>query len=121
MNNFLPHKAEGMRFELMVPCGTHAFQACALDHYANPPLYLGLRCTIQSLRSCVNREQSYAPRHSAGPLEAIYSMKLGSQKMLHGFEDFFSVRWFKPQDILISFEPCHLSLCILDNRVLKLD
>ncbi len=30
--------AEGERFELSVPFGTHAFQACALDHYANPPM-----------------------------------------------------------------------------------
>src|ERR1035437_6853454 len=30
--------AEGKRFELLVSCPTHAFQACALDRYANPPL-----------------------------------------------------------------------------------
>jgi hypothetical protein len=30
-------KAEGRRFELLVGCPTHAFQACALDRYANPP------------------------------------------------------------------------------------
>ena len=29
--------AEGEGFEPSVPCDTHAFQACALDHYANPP------------------------------------------------------------------------------------
>ena len=29
--------AEGERFELSVGFPTHAFQACALDHYANPP------------------------------------------------------------------------------------
>src|SRR3989344_364541 len=29
--------AEGEGFDPSVPCGTHAFQACALDHYANPP------------------------------------------------------------------------------------
>ncbi len=29
--------AEGEGFEPSVPFGTHAFQACALDHYANPP------------------------------------------------------------------------------------
>ena len=29
--------SEGERFELSVGCPTHAFQACALDHYANPP------------------------------------------------------------------------------------
>ena len=29
--------AEGKRFELLVGCPTHAFQACALDRYANPP------------------------------------------------------------------------------------
>lgn len=29
--------AEGERFELSVPCDTLAFQASALDHYANPP------------------------------------------------------------------------------------
>ena len=31
-------KAEGRRFELLVDCSTHAFQACALDRYANPPI-----------------------------------------------------------------------------------
>ena len=30
-------KTEGERFELSVGFPTHAFQACALDHYANPP------------------------------------------------------------------------------------
>src|SRR5580704_5732360 len=34
----VPYFAEGERFELSVPCDTHAFQACALDHYANPPI-----------------------------------------------------------------------------------
>ena len=29
--------AEAERFELSVGCPTHAFQACALDHYATPP------------------------------------------------------------------------------------
>jgi hypothetical protein len=29
--------AERERFELSVPCDTHAFQACALDHYATSP------------------------------------------------------------------------------------
>jgi hypothetical protein len=29
--------AEEERFELSVPCGTLAFQASALDHYATPP------------------------------------------------------------------------------------
>lgn len=29
--------AESRRFELLVDCSTHAFQACALDHYANSP------------------------------------------------------------------------------------
>ena len=32
-------KAEGERFELSVGFPTHAFQACALDHYANPPMF----------------------------------------------------------------------------------
>lgn len=30
-------RAEGERFELSVGCPTLAFQASALDHYANPP------------------------------------------------------------------------------------
>jgi site-specific DNA recombinase len=29
--------SEGTRFELAVPCGTHRFQRCALDHSANLP------------------------------------------------------------------------------------
>jgi hypothetical protein len=33
----LPIIAEGARFELAGACAPHAFQACALDHYANPP------------------------------------------------------------------------------------
>src|SRR5690349_19706648 len=32
-----PVLAEGRRFELLNPCGLHAFQACALDRYATPP------------------------------------------------------------------------------------
>src|SRR5665213_2353499 len=32
-------RAEGKGFEPLIPCGIHAFQACALDHYANPPWY----------------------------------------------------------------------------------
>ena len=39
--------AEAERFELSVPCGTHAFQACALDHYATPPFIF---CTLSILR-----------------------------------------------------------------------
>jgi hypothetical protein len=38
---FLLYRAEAERFELSVPFGTHAFQACALDHYATPPLCKG--------------------------------------------------------------------------------
>src|SRR3989344_5346279 len=29
--------AEGEGFEPSIPCGIHAFQACALGHYATPP------------------------------------------------------------------------------------
>ena len=29
--------AENKRFELLISCDIHAFQACALDHYANSP------------------------------------------------------------------------------------
>ena len=29
--------AESKGFEPLIPCGIHAFQACALDHYANSP------------------------------------------------------------------------------------
>ncbi len=29
--------AERERFELSIPCGMHAFQACALGHYATSP------------------------------------------------------------------------------------
>ena len=32
--------AEGERFELSIPCGIHAFQACALGHYATLPYKL---------------------------------------------------------------------------------
>ncbi len=35
---FLPSKAEGERFELSMGFPKHAFQACALGHYANPPI-----------------------------------------------------------------------------------
>ena len=45
--------AERERFELSVPCDTHAFQACALDHYATSPrgIYLKmLRKLFQSAR-----------------------------------------------------------------------
>ena len=31
------YMAEGKGFEPLIPCGIHAFQACALDHYANLP------------------------------------------------------------------------------------
>src|SRR3989338_11256106 len=31
--------AEGERFELSIPCGIHAFQACALGHYATLPYF----------------------------------------------------------------------------------
>ena len=36
--------AEGMGFEPMIPCGILAFQASALDHYANPPFDTTLKC-----------------------------------------------------------------------------
>ena len=36
MCSLLP-MAERARFELANPCGLHAFQACALDHYATSP------------------------------------------------------------------------------------
>lgn len=32
-------KTEGERFELSVGCPTQTFQVCALDRYANPPIY----------------------------------------------------------------------------------
>lgn len=35
-------KTEGGRFELPKPCGLHAFQACALGHYATLPFLNGL-------------------------------------------------------------------------------
>lgn len=34
---FLFIRAEGAGFEPAIPCGTHAFQACALGHYATLP------------------------------------------------------------------------------------
>ena len=37
-NNQLAAEDEG--FEPSVGCPTHAFQACALGRYANPPLFL---------------------------------------------------------------------------------
>src|SRR3989344_9537295 len=37
IGRFLLHKAEGTGFEPVMPCGIFAFQANALDHYANPP------------------------------------------------------------------------------------
>jgi hypothetical protein len=40
--------AEDEGFEPSVGCPTHAFQACALGRYANPPLLLlpGLRVSV---------------------------------------------------------------------------
>ena len=43
--------AEGERFELSVSCPTYAFQAYALDHYANPPPSFALYCSIIDLFS----------------------------------------------------------------------
>lgn len=34
------HSAERRRFELLVPCGTHAFQACTIGHSVTSPLVL---------------------------------------------------------------------------------
>ena len=41
--------AEDKRFELLVPVGTIAFKAIAIDHSANPPLQAGLHS-----RACCN-------------------------------------------------------------------
>lgn len=38
--------AEMVRFELTKPKMTHAFQACAIDHYATPPGKKGLMKNI---------------------------------------------------------------------------
>src|SRR6202020_2195659 len=35
--SYLVSMAEDKRFELLRACTQHAFQACALGHYANPP------------------------------------------------------------------------------------
>jgi len=32
-----------------VDCSTHAFQACALDHYANPPNVSALQCYTRKI------------------------------------------------------------------------
>ena len=48
--------AEAVRFELTNPCGLHAFQACALGHYATPPLYTRMPrriLTLSSIGGCV--------------------------------------------------------------------
>ena len=50
--------AEGERFELSIPCGIHAFQACALGHYATLPDF---RCPKRvsekcALRKCLNQD-----------------------------------------------------------------
>ena len=37
---FAHYFAEGKGFEPLVSCPTHAFQACALDRYATPPMSL---------------------------------------------------------------------------------
>jgi hypothetical protein len=45
-----------MRFELMMPFDMHAFQACALDRYANPPpIFLRLKARLRSLALNVTR------------------------------------------------------------------
>ncbi len=43
--------AEGEGFEPSIPCGMHAFQACALDHYANPPNMPSIRHWTQNMKS----------------------------------------------------------------------
>ena len=43
-------RAEAERFELSRGCPLHAFQACALDHYATPPMireYTSIHCSLK--------------------------------------------------------------------------
>ncbi len=39
-------RAEAVRFELTVPCGTPVFKTGALNHYATPPFYLIFTITV---------------------------------------------------------------------------
>ena len=82
---FLPPVAEGERFELSIPCGMHAFQACALDHYANPPPRAGSRQLYKGLerdkRACQDTEFIPVVEHprdrSGRPLQvlSVYTKK----------------------------------------------
>lgn len=42
------NKTERGRFELPIPCGIHAFQACALGLYATSPLYYFIKFSLKN-------------------------------------------------------------------------
>lgn len=45
-------EAEAERFELSRACALHAFQACALDHYATPPMHSKIHCKGIKRKAC---------------------------------------------------------------------
>ncbi len=51
--------ADGQGFEPWLPCGKHAFQACALDHSATHPIQLLLMFLILILTLRKDHEQDH--------------------------------------------------------------
>jgi len=100
--------AEEERFELSIPCGIHAFQACALGHYATLPspetlaqiddferrsgsriarmLILRKRVTMQNMRKTYSNEQAQ------NPVEILRSAGYSYFKDPQSHEESFVVR-----------------------------
>src|SRR3989344_4520254 len=83
--------AEGERFELSVGFPTHAFQACALDHYANPPSSLVIARQVYTRIPT----SAFTLSSTGGCVENILAMKRPASWAPKGFEiKRCAVAWF---------------------------
>ena len=78
--------AEDEGFEPSVGCPTHAFQACALGRYANPPLLL----TLESGMVAINKGVISDP---AAPFGGFKQSGLGREGGFAGIEEFLETKY----------------------------